>query len=464
MAFLVERKESVYSFLMSSQISRDLLRLKLEESVGAPVPDRTPRDVRVPRIAGKAKAVVGVRRGGKTSFLQRRMTERLAEGRPRQSQLLISLEDERLLDMTAADLGWIIEEHERRNPGLRANGELSLYLDEVQTVPGWEKLVRRLIDGGAADMFVAGSSAKLLSREVATSLRGRAMEVRIYPFSFREALRHRGEEPAEPWERLDGAERASIEAALRRYLAEGGFPEAQGSDPRDRLVLLRGYVDVMVLRDVIERHDVSNVPALRWLQRHLLATPAGHFSMKKLYDSLRSQGIPVGKDTLYAYLDHLCDAFLIRTISMHSRSERQRMANPRKAYPIDPGLIPLYERTGRERRGRALETAVLLELERRGYTVEWVRTESGWEVDFLAQQPGARSLLLQVSLDTSADETWEREVRASAEGAAAHPEAEACILTLDPTPPRHDLPAGTTWRPVSRWLLESAAETAAYAP
>lgn len=442
---------------MNGQISRDLLRLKLDESVGVPVPERTRRDVRVPRIAGKAKAVVGVRRGGKTSFLQRRIVERLAAGRPRESQLLLSLEDERLVEMTAADLGWIIEEHERRHPGLRASGDFTLYLDEIQTVPGWEKLVRRLIDGGATDIFVAGSSAKLLSREVATSLRGRAMEVQIFPFSFREALRHRSEEPAAaPRDRLDGAEGASIEAALRRYLAEGGFPEAQGVEAGDRLALLRGYVDVMVLRDVIERHEVSNVPALRWLQRHLLATPAGHFSMKKLYDSLRSQGIPVGKDTLYAYLDHLQDAFLIRTISMHSRSERQRMVNPRKVYPIDPGLIPLYERAGREHRGRALETAVLLELERRGYSVEWVRTESGWEVDFLAEQPGARSLLLQVSLDTSADETWEREVRALAEGAAAHPEAEAFVLTLDPTPPRHEPPDGTVWHPASRWLLNLA--------
>lgn len=123
------------------------------------------------------------------------------------------------------------------------------------------------------------------------------------------------------------------------YLEEGGFPEAQGTDPRDRVALLKGYVDVMVLRDVIERHDASNPQALRWLQRHLLSTPAGNFGMKKLYDSLRSQGVPVSKDTLYSYLDHLQDAFLIRTISMHRHSERQRMANPGKVYPIDPSLI-----------------------------------------------------------------------------------------------------------------------------
>jgi uncharacterized protein len=245
-------------------------------------------------------------------------------------------------------------------------------------VLGWETLARRLIDAGGVEVWVSGSSAKLLSREVATSLRGRAMEVLIHPFSFREALRHTGQEPEGPWEHLSPSRRAAVDAALRRYLEVGGFPEAQGIERRDRLALLKGYVDIMVLRDVIERHGVTNTQALRWLQRHLLATPGGGFSVKKLYDSLRSQGVPVGQDTLYAYLDHLQDAFLVRTVGMHSTSERQRMANPRRAYPVDPGLIPLYERSGRAHYGRALETAVLLELERREYTVDWLRTGDGW--------------------------------------------------------------------------------------
>jgi hypothetical protein len=440
---------------MERKISRDLLRLKLDESLAAPIPRLTPRDIHVPKIGGKALAVIGVRRGGKTSFLQGRMAERVADGLPRESQLLLSLEDERLVGMTATDLGWLLEEHARRMPGMRQSGTLSVYLDEVQLVPGWETLVRRLMDEGGTGLFVSGSSAKLLSREVATSLRGRAMEVLVHPFSFREALRHAGQEPTTPWERLSPAERTALDALLRRYLEEGGFPEAQQTDRRDRLALLKGYVDVMVLRDVIERHNVSNTQALRWLQRHLLATPGGNFSMKKLYDSLRSQGVAVSKDTSYEYLDHLQDAFLVRTVSMHSRSERQRMANPRKAYPIDPGLIPLYARAGREHDGRALETAVLLELERRGYAADWVRTKGGWEVDYFAERTGDPPLLIQVSLDTAEDRTWEREVRALEDAARAHPEAEAVLITLDPAPPTRELPEGLRWRPASQWLLDA---------
>jgi predicted AAA+ superfamily ATPase len=192
---------------------------------------------------------------------------------------------------------------------------------------------------------------------------------------------------------------------------------------------------------------------LRWLERQLLASPGGAFSVKKHYDAVRSQGLAVAKDTLHDYLAHLEDAFLVRTITMHSASERQRMVNPRRAYPIDPALIALFDRSGREQTGRALETAVLLELQRRGWEVTWVRTPSGWEVDFLAHRAGEPLLLVQVSLDTEAPQTWEREVPALEEAATVHPTASPMLITLDDSPPRRSLPSGIEWAPAARWLL-----------
>ena len=439
---------------MTMTISHDLLRLKLAESLAAAPPALTRRDVVLPGIPGKAFAVIGVRRGGKTSFLAQCRADRLAAGRPREAQLLVSFEDERLTGLSVADLGWLLDEHARQFPGLREAGGMTLYLDEVQTVPGWEGLVRRLMDAGGIEIFVSGSSAKLLSREVATSLRGRAMEVLVHPFSFREALRHAGAEPQEPVLRLRPADRAALDQQLRRYLTEGGFPEAQGATPRDRAALLGGYVDVVVLRDVIERHAVSNPLALRWIERQLLANPGGSFSVKKHYDTLRSQGVSVGKDTLHDYLAHLEDAFLVRTVAMHSASERQRMVNPRKAYPVDPGLIALFERSGRTHHGRALETAILLELERRGFEVAYVRTPEGYEVDFLAQRAGDAPLLIQACLESEGDETWERELRALAAAAITHPDARPFLVTLDTVPPSRPMPDRLTWAPAARWLLE----------
>lgn len=425
-------------------ISRELLRAKLDESLAAPFRPLTPRDVRLPAVAGKAFAIIGVRRSGKTSFLAQCRAARLQAGSRAESQLLLLLEDERLAGITVADLGWLMEEHARRFPELRAAGGVTLYLDEVQNVPDWERLVRRLIDTAAVEVFVTGSSARLLSREVATSLRGRAMEVLVHPFSFREALRHTGDDPPP----------AALDRRLRRYLIEGGFPEAQGVEPRDRAALLTGYVDVVVLRDVIERHGVTNPLALRWMQRQLLADPGGRFSVKKQYDTLRSQGVRVGKDTLHAYLGYLEDTFLVRTVSMHSASERQRMVHARKAYPVDPGLIALFTTSGRSHAGRALETVVLLELERRGWEVSYVRTAEGWEVDFFAHRAGEPPLLVQVCLETAEDATWEREVRALRSAGQAYPDAALLLVTLDSSPPRRPLPERIAWAPAARWLLE----------
>jgi len=435
-------------------ISHDLLRFKLSESLAISTSALTRRDVRLPAIPGKAFAVIGIRRAGKTSFLAQCRADRLAAGRAAEGQLLLSLEDERLAGLSVAELNWLLEEHSRQFPGIREARGMTLYLDEVQLVPGWEGLVRRLMDTGGVELFVSGSSAKLLSREVATSLRGRAMEVLVHPFSFREALRHAGDEPAGEYENSSATQRAALDQRLRGHLIEGGFPEAQGADPRDRAALLAGYVDVVVLRDVIERHAVSNPLALRWFERQLLSKPGGAFSVKKHYDALRSQGVPVGKDTLHAYLAHLEDAFLVRTVEMHSASERQRMVNPRKAYPVDPGLIALFERSGRSHHRRALETAVLLELERRGFEVSYVRTREGFEVDFLAHRAGEGPMLVQVCLESEGDETWARELRALEAGLAAHPAARAWLVTLDASPPSRPLPGGITWASASRWLLE----------
>lgn len=436
---------------------REILRQKLADAMSAAPPPMTIRDLRLPKVPGKALAVIGVRRSGKTTVLWQCLADRLAAGRPREGLLLLGLEDDRLAGMQVTDLSWLVEEYFRLHPRMRDAKTTTFFFDEIQVVPGWESFARRLVDTEKVELFLSGSSAHLLSREVATSMRGRAMEVLIHPFSFREVLRHTGEEPEKPWDQLPKATRSKLDNRLRTYLAHGGFPETLGVDDRDRVALLRGYVDVVVLRDVIERFTVTNPLALRWMQRHLLANPAGEFSVQKFHDALKSQGIPVGKDTLHAYLAHLEDAFLIRTVSMHTASERQRMVNPRKAYPVDPGLIPLFERTGRSNLGHALETVVLLELERRGYDTAYVRTKEGFEVDFLATGQGA-PLLVQVCLDAHDESTWEREVRALEAVAREHREAVPVLLTLDGFPPPRPLPKGLQWVSATAWLTGSEPE------
>lgn len=432
---------------------KQVIRQKITDALAATVPAHTRRDIHLPTIKGKALAVIGMRRSGKTTFLWQCLADRLAAGTPRDALLYFNFEDERLAEMTAQDLQLVVEEYFSLHPERRDAKQVTFFLDEIQEVSGWETFVRRLLDTEKVELFLSGSSARLLSREVATSMRGRAMEVLVYPFSLREALRHRGAEPKPPWADLPKASRSALDKHFRAYLFEGGFPESQGVPPRDRANLLRTYVDVAILRDVIERHGVTNPAALRWLQRHLLGNPAGTFSVQKFFDALKSQGLPVGKNTLHDYLAHLEDAFLVRTVSLHTASERQRMVNPRKAYPIDPGLITLYERTGRANLGHALETVVLLELERRGCELDYVRTGDGFEVDFFARNPNGGATLIQVCTDVSEPNTYAREVRALSAAAAEYPKALPLLLAFDTLPPRPPLPTPLRWQPAIAWLL-----------
>ncbi len=431
---------------------RALIRQKIVDSLAAPPPCLTRRDVRLPAVANKAIAVLGMRRTGKTTFLWQVLSDRLAAGTPREGLVFFSFEDERLAGMTAADLALVLEEYYRLHPEWRDDRRATFFLDEIQVVPGWERFARRLLDTEKADLFLSGSSARLLSREVATAMRGRAMEALVHPFSFREVLRHRGREPKEEPDRLPKSARSALERDLRDYLATGGFPEAVGVPERDRIDLLRGYVDVVLLRDVIERHGVTNPLALRAMTRQLLANAAGPFSVSKFHGALRSQGVAVAKDSLHDYLSHLEDAFLVRMVSMEAGSERQRMVNPRKVYPIDPGLIPVFDRSGRANRGHALETCLLLDLERRGADVTYVRTEGGFEVDFLARYPGRGEELIQVAAEMTDAATRDREMRALVEAREVHPRASLHLVALEPEDVG-EVPRGVAVHPAVAWLL-----------
>lgn len=437
---------------MESQF-RAIIRQKIVDALAASPPALTRRDVRLPAVPGKALAVIGMRRAGKTTFLWQLLADRLATGTGRQGLLYFSFEDERLAGMTARDLYLVVEEYYRLNPEWRDRRRASFFLDEIQFVPGWESFARRLLDSEQLDLFLSGSSARLLSREVATSMRGRALEALVYPFSFREHLRHHRREPDKSHGHLTKAQRSFLEKDLLGYLAAGGFPDAQGLSVRDRNELLRGYVDVALLRDVVERHAVSHPVALRWMVRQLLGNAAGSFSVNKFHGDLKSRGIPVAKDTLHGYLGFLEDAFLVRMVSIATDSERRRMVNPRKVYPIDPGLIPLFDRAAKANLGHALETCVLLELDRRGADTGYVRTADGHEVDFLARYPAGKEELIQVCASLDDPATRERETRALLEAARQHPRASLHLVSLD-IPAAPDIPAKIAVHAACDWLLQ----------
>jgi len=172
---------------------------KLQAALRATVARKlTRRDVRLPAVAGKVHSVIGMRRAGKTTFLYQ-LQDELRAKLPPERAVYLSFDDDRLAGIEAEQLGFLLEEFYRQQPELRDKETVHWFLDEIQLVPGWEKFVRRVLDTEKAQLVVTGSSARMLSREVHTSLRGRGLATVIRPFSFREFLRHRGEEPGKKW-------------------------------------------------------------------------------------------------------------------------------------------------------------------------------------------------------------------------------------------------------------------------
>lgn len=417
----------------------------------------TPRDARLPAVPGKVHSVIGMRRSGKTTFLRQLLDARRAEVPPERA-IYLSFDDDRLAGFGVEQLGFLLEEYYRRYPTLRGRATVHWFLDEIQLVTDWERFARRVLDNERIELVVSGSSARLLSREVHTSLRGRGMATTIRPFSFREYLRHRGEEPTRPARRWAPAERSLVEGRFRQFLVEGGFPEVQQLAPSLRVELLQGYVDTVLFRDVVERHGISQVSAMRWVVRHCLRNPAGSFSVHRLHQDLKSQGLGVARDLVHAMLAHLVDAFLLSSVWLATDSERQRNSNPRKLYPADPGLIGAFDVSGRSNLGHALETVVLHELERRGAEVGYVKTEEGLEVDFLAHHRASGEELIQVCADVTARETLERELRALDAAGRAHPRARRRLLVLDRDSAAHIEAPGVEVAPAWAWLLSSVDE------
>ena len=412
----------------------------------------TPRDARLPAIKNKVHTVLGMRRVGKTTFL-RQVQQTQQQALAPERAVYVSFDDDRLADLPLAQLDTLLEEYYRIFPQFRGRELVWWFFDEIQVIPGWERFVRRLMDTEKAAVVVSGSSARLLSREVHTSLRGRGFETILRPFSFREFLRHRHEEPVKPVARLSAAERSLVEKRLCEYLEVGGFPEAQGLEARLRIQLLQSYVDTLLLRDVVERYQVSQVAALRWIARMCLRNPAALLSAHALYRDLKSQGYAVSKDTVHALLAHLVDAFLVTLVPLATDSERQRNANPRKVYPVDPGLIGAFDASGRANLGHALETAVLNALASQRAEVGYVKTEEGFEVDFLARIPGEPERLIQVCADPTPEEVLERELRALDSAARAYPRAERILIVLTQDQAAQVGVRGVRVCTASKWLL-----------
>lgn len=362
-----------------------------------------------PEAKNIAKVAVGIRRAGKTYFLLQTMRHLISKNVPVDHLLYLNFEDDRLLPMDQKKMGEMVDALYTLNPELH-NHRCYLFLDKVQNVEGWPLVIRRLLDSKDVDIYITGSSAKLLSKEIATSLRGRSLSIEIQPYNFLEYLTsHSIPLPSAPFGKrvLD-----QYRAHLLDFFQKGGFPAIQTLATHERIETLQNYVEVVVFRDIVERHKISNIKLLKYFVTALLKNAGSRFSINKFHKDITSQGYKVGKDTLYNYLEYLEDAFLIYSVPIFTESLRTLETTPKKIYAVDNGLINANTFNLSLNHGKLLENQIYLDLRRQKKEIFYYITNEGYEVDFLTKDLDGHYELIQVVWDQVDPATFEREERA----------------------------------------------------
>ncbi|AFD00200.1 putative ATPase (AAA+ superfamily) [Methanocella conradii HZ254] len=287
--------------------------------------------------------------------------------------------------------------------------------DEIQDMPDWSRWLRRTYDSYDMQIIVTGSSSKVSSSEIPTELRGRCLEIRVYPLSFKEYLSFKGIQIDVKAAQYSENERAKTARALDDYLYYGGMPEVVLAPEEKKIEILQQYYNTVVSKDISERFRVRNDEALRALLRLLINST--QYSISKMYNTMKSMGYVVGKTSLANYIGYIESSYFLISIPVLSPKIKEQMQCPRKAYLIDNGFISALSTRFSRNMGRLYENAVALELLRRsGHDTEtfYRKDRFGKEVDFVVRRGDVVSELIQVCYDVEHPDTRLREVNALA--------------------------------------------------
>lgn len=422
-------------------MNSDNLKYILREFVERGLPAGRPRALVLPTETGKVIGLAGVRRSGKTFLFFETIRRLTAAGVDRRRIVYLNFEDDRLQPLRAEELDLILRCWRELFPET-VGQRLYLFLDEVQSAPGWERWVRRLRDTEDVQVFVTGSSSRILTRDLAAALRGRSVTFEIFPLSFRECLDFRGVVVSPHSARSE----SRIRNELERYLLWGGFPEIVLAEEAMRPLILEEYASLMLYRDVVERYGVRNEKLMRELLRHCFRNTSSLLNVSKLHRDFGSLGFAVARNTLFDYLGYLEDSFLIHLVPKAEASLRKQAHNPKKLHVVDTGLVAAFRTFPARDLGHKLETAVFLEMRRRRKDIFYYA--DGVEVDLC---DGEGTMFLNVCWSLEGAETVRRERAAAQFGVSRWPKAQGRLLYHEYRPgAEREIPgAMLAWR----WLL-----------
>jgi predicted AAA+ superfamily ATPase len=399
------------------------LLLDFQES---PLSTGVPRNLQVETVSGKATVCIGVRRSGKSTFLFQVIQRLLDNGVPRENLLYLNFFDDRLHALRQDRLGLIPEAYYSLFPEKKNTERVYCFFDEIQAVPGWEPFIDRLMRTEKCEVYLTGSSARMLSREIATQMRGRALSWELFPFSFKEFLDYK--EITGPGFRST-KKRLLIQKAFDEYWETGGFPEVAGLSRNLRIKIHQEYFNTILFRDLIERHDIPHPKAVSDLGHWLVDNTASLYSVNNLTGYLKSLGHKVPKSAVSDYLAWFEDAYFLFTVRIFDASLARSNTNPKKIYCVDHALVNSVSSGILLNFGHLLENLVFTALRRHHSEIYYFKTKTGREVDFIVPGRDRSRMLVQVCESLVEAQTKKRETLALNEAMSELGQRTGIIVT-----------------------------------
>ena len=340
------------------------------------------------------KILTGVRRCGKSTILKMIM-ERLKTERNIPEDRIISCRFDSMEyeDMTTKQIYTLLKEK------LSPAGKTYLFLDEVQEIKGWEKIVNSLASDFDVDLYITGSNSRMMSSEIATYLTGRYVSFRIFTLSFGEYLMFKSK----------FANVGEPKTELANYVRLGGFPAThlQAYSQDEIYTIVRDIYNSTIFSDIVKRNQVRKIDQLERVVKYTFSNVGNTFSAKSIADYLKSERRSLDNETVYSYLDKLEKAYLLHRCSRYDLQGKEILKTQEKFYLADVALRYSVLGYNADSVASSLENIVYLELCRRGYTVYVGKTSDG-EIDFVAVRQNEK-IYVQVTQEINSEKTEKRE-------------------------------------------------------
>ena len=429
---------------------------KIEDFKSLGIPKYIPREGRLQLVDNMVSTVIGARRAGKSFRVLQAADEMIRQQvvRSIDQVCLMDFDNPVLSNMKAPDLPLIQNTFLKLNPEFELNTPLVFILDEIHKIPEWEEYVIDLSRNSNWKVIVTGSSSKLLRSDIATELRGKAISSTVYPLSFVEFLRFKDFR----YKTSSTKGQAEARRMFDEYLKWGAYPAIANLEEYTKEVLLREYFDTMILKDIIQRYDVSKPKQCIHLYNYLLSNISKPHTLQSAFQYLKQAGFSTSRDTVRAYIDWAQDSWLLFMVPIYSSSLKEQERNYKKIYAIDWALANKNSLIWDGSYSRALENMVFICLYQGWHRVHYYLTrKKRQEVDFIVvDSDGHPVMAVQVCIDISQGDAVRRELEAIVRTAKYFGIRENLIVTYNQEKDFHEEGVLVKAIPAWKWMLSSA--------